>query len=302
MKLQSQLPQLTPPRCVAKFQESMWTDPNFLIDHKLDGGRYLAYVEPKLSLRSRDRNIDRINNFPHFTEYLTKKVPPMTILDTEVVAGTDFRSVLRMLNSSPAHAAEVQQEEGLARLMVFDLPYYKGKDLRYEPLLKRKQILAALLKNAPDFIQPVPYTVDNKREFYYNYVKGGGEGGILKNGRLAYGLEWCRIKYRFDVSVIIVRVHMDRTAIEMGVYQNGQLIKVGDCSTNALALRSALLNHPERYIGQVLDVTIQGFQGASMRSPTWVRMRPDVVPTTVTMEKLLQDAAHGLEALQGTEV
>jgi bifunctional non-homologous end joining protein LigD len=273
----------------------MWTSPHFLAEYKLDGGRYLAYIHKTGNkLLSRERNLDRLSNLPQIQQILSK-FPSGTVIDGELCSET-FSHLMSILNSAPEKAIQLQKINPV-QYYVFDLPFYNGKDLRNRPLKERRTYLFNHIINHPENLKwgtllsvPfVPFVVNTKREFYDDYVAKGGEGVVLKDLVLAYGLGWYRVKARKDVSVIITGINQDRASVELGVYDNGVIVKVGNCSTNTHTLRAETLTHPNAYLNQVLDISCLRMVENSLRSPTWIRLRPDKDPINITMQKLREE-------------
>lgn len=119
---------------------------DWLHELKYDGYRILARLdgdEPALVTRGGHDWSDR---FPHVTRAVRHLGLDGTILDGEVAVPapdgtTDFQALQNRMNRG--HGTEVSY-------FVFDLPYYRGRDLRRTPIEERKRILRGILERAPD--------------------------------------------------------------------------------------------------------------------------------------------------------
>ena len=115
---------------------------NWIFEIKWDGYRTIAEItESSVRLHSRKRK--SLNGyFPELVETLGK-LNAEAILDGEVVVlDEEGRSHFEQLR----HRKRRQKDHLV--YYVFDLLYLDGRDLRGLPLLRRKEILKALVKNA----------------------------------------------------------------------------------------------------------------------------------------------------------
>jgi len=101
-------------------------------EEKYDGDRILAYKEgDRVRLLSRNGK-DRTERFPRLVQAIQGLRPDSLLLDGEVVV-FDRKQVSRF--------QLLQQGQGDAVYVVFDCLYRAGKDLRHEPLCKRRAVL-----------------------------------------------------------------------------------------------------------------------------------------------------------------
>lgn len=281
--------------CRTPLTKSMWTDSTFLAEEKLDGGRFLLIkVEAnRVGMISRGRQIDRIDNFPHIIEAV-KQLPDNTVLDCELVSPTrKFNDYLSMTISSPSQSKVVQSKLGRARLFVFDVLLDNSIDLRRLSLKERQTHLDELLAkiSCVEITRP-DCSLANKYEFFLSLIKKGREGVVLKDLTSPYGYGWAKCKARFDFSVIILGVNQ-KNSVKLGVYDRDKLIPVGNCTQADSRMIAKIREHPENFVGHVLDVHSFGMQQRALRSSAWGRMRPDLDSTKqeITLEKLRRDAS-----------
>ena len=294
------LPEVDPAICSEKLKEWMWNSPFWAAEAKHDGSRYLAYVNGQdvpsdkldVKLISRGQKIDRGTNVPHIAAEL--KEFQGCIFDGEILAQDGkFESTISVMNSSASEALKKQKQSGWLNYHVFDLLYYNGEDIRSWPLILRyKKLQDLLASKLSQYVRLVTQIRGKDKLAYYQLeVQNGREGVILKNLNTRYAIGWCKVKATNDFSTVITKIHSDRDAIELSVNNgNGKLIKVGDCAATSHQLQIQLRRNPEEYLGKVLDVKCLGLIGEnSLRSPVWIRLRPDMLPETVTLDKLKSD-------------
>ena len=149
----------------------------YCYENKLDGSRYLAHImETGITFTSR-----RISDVTgKYSEYAGGKLQHLNV----VVAGYAETILDGELMATSAAA----MKEG--SYQVFDILFYKGKDLRNlslrERLIYRRKVIIAIKNQYPDVdiheVETIPI-LDAKltQEAYKKYVAAGGEGFILKN-------------------------------------------------------------------------------------------------------------------------
>jgi len=106
-----------------------------MFEIKFDGFRALAQVEHgRCKLVSRNGN--EFRSFRTLSESLGSEVKHSAVLDGEIVSlGADGKPLFY----------DLLFRRGEPRFVAFDLLHCDGKDLRYSPLIERKQKLRAVL-------------------------------------------------------------------------------------------------------------------------------------------------------------
>ena len=168
--------------------ESVWTDPRYIAEEKLNGAFYYGILGPKgISFVSRRLStkggvIHREENVPHLRDL---KVPPKyygTVIAGEMNHDKGFHFLSGMLNSTPDKAVEVQDRFGFAKYAPFELVKLPGKDTKLIPYEKRRQILQDIVNSlGSPFVRLPDSTIHNKKKFYNKVIKKGGEGIVIKN-------------------------------------------------------------------------------------------------------------------------
>lgn len=306
----------TPPsRCTGSFREEYLESSDWVAEPKLDGGRYMLYLDgDAVNLFSRRDfpRIDKAANVPHFA----RTYPGLdgVILDGEVIiekainAKVELGETTAIMNSAPEKAIERQKVPGcLLHYVVFDILAVDGEDIRHLPLCERRIHLERVVAHMRLFHQAVhvvPQTQD-KDGLFREMLDRGMEGTVIKNLGSRYGFNWVKCKRVADFSCVISGYKEAKPgkyagglgAVAVSVYQDGKLLEVGFASGMTDAERTDIWAHREEYLGRVVDISAQEVtKDGRMRHPRWLRFRDDVSPETCTFEKLLDDAKKARKA------
>jgi len=179
---------------------------------KWDGYRAAAVVDGTVSLRSR-RGTALGPVFPEIGAAVAEHFPPLTAVDGELVrwqdGRLDFELLGRRFAAGPRRARELAAEFP-AHLVVFDLLWDRGRDLRHEPLRERRRSLEALMAEVPaaSALTLCPQTTDLEvaREWLSTLPAAGIEGVVGKSLGAPYPegrRDWIKVK-TFDSLDLIV--------------------------------------------------------------------------------------------------
>jgi bifunctional non-homologous end joining protein LigD len=221
-------------------------DDAWLFEAKLDGYRMLCRIsDGKARLFTRN-GLDWSSKMPRCAEAAAALPVRQAWLDGEVV-------VLDSNGMSSFQALQSAFRAGAQRPIhyyVFDLLYLDGYDLTHSPLVERKRLLAALLKNTGDALRYSDHVEGNGRAFHAEACRRGLEGIIGKRRDAPYvegrTRSWIKVKCRRQQEFVIGGFTDPRGsrqgfgALLIGVYeQNGALRFAGRVGTgfNTLLLR-----------------------------------------------------------------
>jgi bifunctional non-homologous end joining protein LigD len=181
------LPRIHPMRL--RLVKEAFNDPDYLFELKHDGFRAVAYIEHG-ECKVVSRNLKHLR-FKTLEEALATLPVQNAIIDGEIVC-IDANGVSRFNGLLSRKAEPV--------LYAFDLLWLNAQDLRKQPLILRKDRLAALLRRS-----------DCNRIMYAQHVEGEGkrlfaeicrrdlEGVVAKRKMGIYkdnGIAWLKIKNR----------------------------------------------------------------------------------------------------------
>lgn len=314
---------------LAYLEDNYETD-EWMCDEKKDGdrrvGQFTNGVVRLTGCRQSVQDglfVEKTENVPHISNYPVKGLPLVikpnvikkldgTVVDGEMVVPVNFSTgaggkskwVTSIMGSLPAEAHRKQAERGFLQYALFDLLYYRGKDLRALPLAKRRLMLSQVIQEwGNPFVKQVPYTYTNKRAFLEDIWDEGGEGIILKHVDHRYGqhLRWIKVKYEACADVVIMGYkppkEMSRKvdgmisptkyagkdvigSIVFGQYLRGQLVEVGSVSGIDEKLRDEISQNKAGWINQVIEIRHYGREPTgAFRHPQYRRPRPDKNPT-----------------------
>lgn len=234
---------------LAKLEKALPSGGDWIYELKYDGYRIVAYTEGGgVRLVSRNGN-DYTKYFPEAAEALTELSDGRAmILDGEMVimdesGKTDFQALQNYMKNSKGKNLTY---------VIFDLLSLDGKDMRDIPLLKRKEALENLLRNAPP---PLLYSC---------HVKGGGEeslaaacgagmeGIVGKKPDSVYSGkrngDWIKIKCGMRQEFVVGGYTLSDkksagvSSLLLGVYENGELVYSGRAGTGFKEADMAELN------------------------------------------------------------
>ena len=184
---------------LAKEADKPFSDKDWIFEIKWDGFRALAYINEKVSLRSRN-NKELIDNFPELKELgqLTQNV----VLDGEIVVirngQPDFQALQERGKAEKQSEISNYSLRQPAQFVVFDILEKNGQPLTKLTLLERKGILKESMKEGKHVV--LSDFVEEKGETYYKIALNKGlEGIIAKQKKSLYqeGLrtgKWLKIK------------------------------------------------------------------------------------------------------------
>ncbi len=228
------LPEFTSPM-LATLTDSAFDNSDWLFEVKWDGYRTLAYIDNKVVLYSRNKNLFN-STFPSIAKELAK-IKINCILDGEVVIVDEKgRSDFQLMQNYQA------TQKGNLCYYVFDLLFINGEDIRDLPLEERKERLKTLLAAYPlktvlfsDHIEKkgIPF-FEKAQEFNLEGIIAKKKSSIYRSAR---SKEWLKIKTHYRQEAVIIGFTEPRNsrkhfgALLLGVYENNKLIYIGHVGT-----------------------------------------------------------------------
>jgi bifunctional non-homologous end joining protein LigD len=208
------------------FHEQGW-----VYEEKYDGIRILAYKEgSQVTLLSRNDK-DRTASFPAIARSLSGLRPTTLLLDGEVVA-LDRHKISRF--------QLLQRGISGARYAVFDCLYVGGRDLRDEPLSRRRAELERSVHESDELILSRRLSA-NGLEAFRAAKQRGYEGLVTKRLASAYvegrSREWLKVKVNQEDEFNILGYTEPSGSREyfgallLGAHKNGTLRYVGRVGT-----------------------------------------------------------------------
>ena len=130
-------------------QTDAFDSPDWIYELKMDGFRCLAYMG-KDSVDFRDkRNMQMLSRFPELRD-LYRNAGDRCILDGEIVVLVhgvpDFYCLQKRTLLSDRFKIELESKRHPASFVAFDCIYKGRRELVWEPLMERKQVLSQLVR------------------------------------------------------------------------------------------------------------------------------------------------------------
>jgi bifunctional non-homologous end joining protein LigD len=209
--------------------------PDWIFEIKWDGYRAIAEVEQEsVCLYSRN-HLSLKERFPSIADALTR-LGHDAVLDGEIVIlDEQGRAQFQFLQNYRG------PRKGVLAYYVFDLLYLDGHDLRRLPLLRRKELLASVIKNLPN-VRVSEHIVEHGVAFFDAVAKQQVEGIVAKLAKSTYvpgqrTRAWLKIKAHQRQQAVIGGFTIERGsrrrlgALLLGVYQGDELVYIGHTGT-----------------------------------------------------------------------
>lgn len=290
---------------------SIWDDPSWIAEEKMNGWRFLMHFGGGL-----ERTFMTGRRISSVTEEFSEKglcAPCLwpttrmdyTVLDGEILPpdGVSFHDIAGIMNVSPEDAAIEIARIGEPRFRAFDVLFGDGRDYREHSYLERRDVLGVLVDELAHPLITIVPSGPATSDTFDRIVAAGGEGVILKNIFAAYGDSgaWVKVKREATLDVVVTGftdAKFGKTgkydgqigAVIVAVYlRDGTLCEVGQVSGMTDDVRREMTDHPGRWIGSVIEITAQEFGRERLLHPRYGRERPDASPREATYEKMMRD-------------
>jgi bifunctional non-homologous end joining protein LigD len=223
---------------LAKLEQKIFDDKNWLYEMKIDGYRAIAYTGKDAALISRN-GIEFNEKYEKvFSEI--KNLPKNAVLDGEIVVEDSHgRSAFQDLQNYDSN-----KNKRILKYYVFDMLRLDGHDLRQLPLVKRKELLKAYTADLPkdSSITYLDHIVGKGTDLLVEAQKKGWEGVIGKDQESTYdggrrSDRWLKFKIQASQEAIIcgftapkgTRKHIG--SLILGVQQGEHIKYVGNCGS-----------------------------------------------------------------------
>ncbi|HEV2500424.1 MAG TPA: non-homologous end-joining DNA ligase [Terriglobia bacterium] len=203
----------------------------WVYEEKYDGDRIVAYKEgDQVRMLSRS-GIDRTRQFPQIAAEIRGLQPASLLFDGEVVV-FDHKGISRF--------QLLQQGKGEPVYAVFDCLFREGKDLRTEPLSRRRVTMQKSIGSGK-LLAPSRRLAKNGLEAYRIAKRRGYEGLVAKARSSPYrsgrSTDWLKVKVHLEDEFLIIGftkpagVRKYFGALLLGAYEKTNLRYVGKVGT-----------------------------------------------------------------------
>ncbi len=272
-------------------EKPAFNDKDFIYELKLDGTRALVYLDQDTKIFNK-RRLSLQHKFPELKQLHTY-VKHRCILDGELFVYHDnhvdfFASQKRSLLSD-RFKIQIASEQIPASFTAFDILYDKDRLVIDEPLMKRKQRLARLIKKEDQRFSVSRYIEEDGISLFELTTKQSLEGIVAKRKDSLYypgkrTKDWIKCKnWLEDDYVICGYIEKEKGIISfvIGQYDNRELIYKGHV-TMGTSLRFFEAHQPQK--SQCPFKTVP----SGNENAVW--LKPTLVCVVAYMEKTPQDS------------
>ncbi|MFC3816230.1 DNA ligase D [Lysobacter sp. GCM10012299] len=313
----SAMPAKLPPM-LAEIGERPLLHPDWMWEPKLDGYRALAFVDGHgVHLRSR-RGLELASTFPQLAAELREQAHAGLILDGELVAfdasgKPSFNALQNRFQLKGEREIAAADRASPTLFYAFDLLHFEGIDLRQMPYRDRRRHLAQCLLPSP--LIHLVHAADDGIALQAAALASGFEGVVGKHKDSAYEAgrrspSWLKIKPTHSAEFVIGGYTCGKGgrgklgALLVGYWDKGKLrhashvgsgfdertlkqvlarlktLHIGTCPF----AETPVVNGPVTWVKPELVAEIhfqQWTEDGSLRAPTFVRLREDIVSKSV---------------------
>lgn len=311
----------------ARFIQPMLADPidvvpegaDFVLEPKLDGWRCVAIVSGSgIELRTRTGKL--IDQVPYINRAL-RSVPAGTILDGEIVdlaSATQFNRVASILQRKDPHV--LRGNDTRLSFVIFDILALFDESLMDQPLSVRRGLLEQTLTH-PSVARhdgPVPWPpvlrlveqLPASEAAADAIIAEGFEGVVVKRLSGVYlpdVREWSKLKPDAEVEALCTGTFATESGSQYegravgGItfrieHEDGRVYEGRAAGRMDNALREELYQHPERFVGLVVELGHWGIgEEGALRHPSFRRFRDPAdkaVPTPVRTARVVARQAR----------
>ena len=187
-------------------------DDGWAYEIKWDGIRALAYISPDGLRISARRGADHTPRYPELTALIDALGGREAILDGEIVAFDEsgrpsFQLLQRRMGLANETTIRLRAAETPATYVAFDLLWLEGRSLIDAPYEARRDALAGLGFDGPNWQAPAHHVGEGER-LWTAIRKRGLEGVVAKRLGSPYrpgkrSREWLKIRYRRGQELVI---------------------------------------------------------------------------------------------------
>jgi ATP-dependent DNA ligase len=289
--MNTDLIQIEPQVARGKFDESLWNNPEYIAEEKLDGERFKMHIgrlinrfDSRVISKKTGKFTEKTDNIPHLRNFVFNELDG-TILDGEIKWGHTSMSTSSIMGCLPEEAIRKQKESGVYAIYhIFDIIKYKGRLVTDWTYLARRAVLLDIFELHLRFnahIRLVASIKEDKKRYCESTWATGGEGIILKNVNAPYTSKsaWVKVKKEKTFDVVIMGYKDPKElsikkgddvatatkyaergwigAVKFGQFVDGKLTMLGYTSGMPDEVRQMFSENKKKYIGSVITIEAQ---------------------------------------------
>ena len=224
------------PMLIGEMQEA-FDSPDYIYELKLDGHRYIAYLDKDSTDIRNKRDVKLISKVPELSN-IHKQVKKRCILDGELIVikngKPDFFEIQRRSVLANTFKIQLASSKLPATFTAFDILYYGDHQVMDLPLMERKKLLEKVIKEN-ERIAISRYIEEQGIQFYQLAKENDLEGIVAKRKDSKYYLDkktrdWIKIKYLLDDDFVVCGYILKENgviSIVLGQYSGKELMYKG---------------------------------------------------------------------------
>jgi DNA ligase D-like protein (predicted ligase) len=261
-------------------QREPFNSKEFIYEMKFDGIRCIAYMSDSTDIRTK-RDVNIISKFPELVS-LHEQVSHKCILDGELVVlkdgVPDFYEIQRRILMTDTFKIQLASSKLPASLIVYDILYYKDKDVLSMPLMDRKELLCSIVKENNRLI--LSRHIEEHGIQLFEAVREKKLEGIVakkKDSRYEVGKRsksWVKCKVLNEIDAVVcgyIRKKDGITSIIIGQYNGTKLMYKAHVSLGAG------MRHLRKYGYEQISEPPFGYSPSGHENAVWIK--PDIVCT-----------------------
>lgn len=218
-------------------QMEAFDDPGWIYELKMDGFRCLCYMDGKMADLRNKRNMQMLSRFPELKD-IYKCGRDRCILDGEIVVlkdgVPDFYRLQKRTMLTDRFKIELEAKRFPASFVAFDCIYRGDRELVWEPLMHRKEILSRMVEEN-DRIAISRYVEREGTKLFHAADMRELEGVVAKKKDSSYFMgkrtkDWIKFKRMADEEFVVagyIQKAQHTYSLVLGQYRNDVLIYKG---------------------------------------------------------------------------
>lgn len=297
------------PMLIAQQREA-FDDSEWIYELKMDGFRCLCYAKDGMVDLRNKRNMQMNSRFPELMS-IYKNIKGTSIQDGEIVVLVngvpDFYRLQKRTLLTDRFKIELEASRYPASFVAFDCIYHNGKELIWNPLMERKEVLQDLITESPR-IAVSRYVETNGRALYQAAEQKLLEGVVAKKKDSLYHMgkrtkDWIKFKRMTDEEFVVtgyIQKAQHTFSLILAKYRGDILIYKGHVTSGVTKEVVSMLDitgiNPFRMLptgneaaiwvktNRVCVVEYMPNTMNSLRQPVFKGFRDDVLPEEVQVE------------------
>ena len=297
------------PMLIAQQREA-FDDPEWIYELKMDGFRCLCYAKDGMVDLRNKRNMQVNSRFPELMS-IYKNIKRTSIQDGEIVVLVngmpDFYRLQKRTLLTDRFKIELEASRYPASFVTFDCIYHDGKELIWNPLMERKEVLQDLITESPR-IAVSRFVETNGRALYQAAEQKLLEGVVAKKKDSLYLMgkrtkDWIKFKRMADEEFVVtgyIQKAQHTFSLILAKYRGDILIYKGHVTSGVTKDVVSMLDitgiNPFRMLptgneaaiwvktNRVCGVEYMPNTMNSLRQPVFKGFRDDIFPEEVQIE------------------